>query len=304
MILLRDGTYRLTGGLLFRAPRLTVKSASGDASKVVLDGQYKTNETVVIEASGATIANVTITRAVDHLVHLVPPAGNTIHNITLTGLRLIDAGEQFVKANPDADRTAYVDDAVVECSEFEMTEEGRTHVETLGGTSCYTGGIDVHAGRGWKVRHNRFEGLFCRTGFMSEHAVHFWRESRDTLVENNLIINCARGIGFGLGQAGPATRRWDDIQGVTGYVDHYGGIIRNNVIVADIPEYDTGIGLEQARDVRVLYNTVFAAPGTSKAMDLSCSQRRPPRRLAHTRSRSRHRHRLFRRAIRCTSATR
>jgi hypothetical protein len=265
VILLREGTYRLTGALIFQTPRLTLQSASGDARKVVLDGQYKANETVMIAASGATIANVTITRAIDHLVHLVPPARDTIQNIKLTGLRLVDAGEQFVKANPDAGRTAFVDDTVVECSEFEMTDEGRTHVETLGGTSCYTGGIDVHGGRGWKVRHNKFEGLFCRTGFMSEHAIHFWRESRDTLVENNLIINCARGIGFGLGQSGPPTRRWDDIQGVTGYVGHYGGIIRNNVIVADIAEYDTGIGLEQAHGARVIYNTVFAAPGTSKA---------------------------------------
>lgn len=266
VILLRDGTYRLTSAaLIFRNPRLTLRSASGDARKVVLDGGYKTNEIFMIAASGTTIADITITHAVDHLVHLVPPARNTIQNIRLTGLRLIDAGEQFVKANPDAGRTAFVDDATVECSVFEMTDEGRTHVETLGGTSCYTGGIDVHGGRGWKVRHNRFEGLFCRTGFMSEHAVHFWRESRDTLVENNLIINCARGIGFGLGQSGPATRRWDDIQGVTGYVGHQGGMIRNNIIVADIPEYDTGIGLEQARGARVIHNTVFAAPGTSKA---------------------------------------
>jgi hypothetical protein len=61
-------------------------------------------------------------------------------------------------------------------------------------------------------------------------------------VENNLIVNCARGIGFGL---------------TTDAIDGHGrGIIRRNVIVADIPQYDSGIGLAKATDVRVLHNTV------------------------------------------------
>jgi len=263
-ILLADGTYRMRWALIVRAPGVTIRSASGNARAVVIDGAYQANELIAIEASGATVANLTLTRGVDHLVHLVPPPRSSIRDIRLSGLRLIDAGEQFIKANPDAGRTAFVDDTTVECSEFELTEEGRGHVESLGGTSCYTGGVDVHASRGWAVRFNRFEGLFCRTGFLSEHAVHFWQNARDTVVENNLIVNCARGIGFGLGSANPIARRWDDVD-VAGYVDHLGGVIRNNVIYANVPEYDTGIGLEQARDVRVLQNTVFAGPGATKA---------------------------------------
>jgi hypothetical protein len=263
-ILLADGTYRLRWSLIVRAAGVTIRSASGNARAVVLDGGYQANELIAIEASGVTIANVTLTRAVDHLVHLVPAPRSTIRGIRLSGLRLIDAGEQFIKANPDAGRTAFVDDAVVECSGFQLTEDGRGHIETLGGTSCYTGGVDVHASRGWVVRFNRFEGLFCRTGFLAEHAVHFWQNARDTIVENNVIVNCARGIGFGLGAANPPLRQWDDVE-VAGYAGHLGGLIRNNVIYADIAEYDTGIGLEQARDVRVLHNTVFAGPGATKA---------------------------------------
>ena len=263
-ILLADGTYRMRWALIVRASGVTIRSASGNARAVVLDGGYEANELIAIEASSVTVAHLTLMRAVDHLVHLVPAPQSSIHGIRLSGLRLVDAGEQFIKANPDAGRTAFVDDTTVECSEFELTDEGRGHVETLGGTSCYTGGVDVHASRGWTVRFNRFEGLFCRTGFLSEHAVHFWQNARDTVVENNLIVNCARGIGFGLGEGNPIARRWDDVQ-AAGYVGHLGGVIRNNVIYADIPEYDTGIGLEQARDVRVLHNTVFAGPGATKA---------------------------------------
>jgi hypothetical protein len=41
-------------------------------------------------------------------------------------------------------------------------------------------------------------------------------------------------------------------------VGHYGGLIRNNVVVASRPAMDTGIGLEQARGARVYHNTVYA----------------------------------------------
>ena len=245
-VLLKDGAYRLSSGVKIRRPGITLRSASGDARAVVIDGQYRTPELVVITASDVTIADVTLTRAVDHLVHIMPAGPATVRSPRLRGLRLIDAGEQFVKVNPDFGRTAPVDAGVLECSLLQLTDEGRPRVETLGGTSCYTGGIDAHLAAGWTVRRNRFEGLFCRTGFLAEHAIHFWNGSRDTVVEQNTIVNCARGIGLGLGPS--TTER--------------GGLVRNNMIYADIPEYDTGIGLEQAVDVRVLHNTVFA---TSKA---------------------------------------
>jgi hypothetical protein len=41
------------------------------------------------------------------------------------------------------------------------------------------------------------------------------------------------------------------------YVGHYDGMIRNNVIIADIPQYDTGVELDQARLARVLHNTII-----------------------------------------------
>jgi hypothetical protein len=121
-----------------------------------------------------------------------------------------------------------------------MTEAGRANVERAFG--CYTGGIDAHGARGWRVRRNRFEGIYCEDGEVAEHAVHFWRRSRGTLVERNLIEDCSRGIGFGL------TDEPDD--------GHAGGVVRRNVIRADVPQYDTGIELANASGVRVLHNTI------------------------------------------------
>jgi hypothetical protein len=86
--------------------------------------------------------------------------------------------------------------------------------------------------------------------------VHFWTGSRDTLVENNLILNCARAIGFGLGGSSGARTYSDDPYPEAAYVDHYDGAIRNNAVLADIAQYDTGIELAHARGARVLHNTV------------------------------------------------
>src|SRR4029079_6116150 len=89
--------------------------------------------------------------------------------------------------------------------------------------------------------------------------------ARDTLVEQNTVINCARGIGFGLVESG-ATRTYADnpYPGVV-YIGHYDGLIRNNVIYASIPYFDTGIELDQARGTRVFHNTVTHSTAATAA---------------------------------------
>jgi hypothetical protein len=255
-ILLADGKYRLGSTLIVSTPGVTIRSLSGRPGAVVLDGSYATGDLVAVAASGVTIAEVTLMRASYHLVHIVPKdAGPTIRRVRLYRVRLIDGAEQFIKVNPNAARGAFVDAGRVECSTFQLTDQGRSHVPSSF-LPCYTGGIDAHGARGWIVRLNRFENIRCGEG-LAEHAVHFWTGSRDTLVERNTIVDCARGIGFGLGDRTDWARRYPDEAGQA-YIGHYGGIIRNNVVVATRPGMDTGIGLEQARGARVYHNTVYA----------------------------------------------
>jgi hypothetical protein len=208
---------------------------------VVIDGAYGANELLQVSASGITVAEVTLTRARDHLVHAFPPERRgSVERLRLYRVRLVDSGEQFVKANQNVSRTGRVVRSSVECSSFRMTARGRRNIERAFG--CYTGGIDAHGARRWHVRRNRFQGIYCEDGEVAEHAIHFWRRASRTLVENNLIVNCARGIGFGL---------------TTEAIDGHGrGVIRRNAIVADIPQYDSGIELAKVTDVRVLHNTI------------------------------------------------
>lgn len=269
--LLEDGLYLLNAAgeqsrLQFRSPGVTLRSASGRADSVVLDGGYVTNEIVNISASDVTIAHVTIRRARHHPIHVSPASGTPdtaqaryVLRTLIYDVTLEDGGQQFVKINSNAARDAFVDYGVVQCSRFRMSSTGRAQVVTING-SCYTGGVDAHMARGWEIRNNSFEGIYCTSGGLAEHAVHLWSASRDTIVENNHIVNCARGIGFGMGSSGSSRAYPDDPYPGLGYIGHYDGIIRNNVIYADVDRFDTGIELEQARVVKVHHNTVLAAP--------------------------------------------
>lgn len=275
-ILLQDGTYTLPAaspgdytGLYFTTPGVTLRGASGDASRVIIDSAYRPHGggsgTVTIDAPNVVIASLTLQRSVYHLVHLWADGDDArIHDV-----HLVDGGQQFVKASPgDAAR---VDRVQVSCSAFAMTSQGRDNVwgygASDGNTTCYTGGIDAHDSRDWHIHDNRFEGIYCTpdgtprpahdqnpderggqryTGGLAEHAIHMWDSEAGSghLIERNVIVDCARGIGLGF------------------RTEVHGVVIRNNMIFSSFAgsrEHDVGIMLERVRDSRVLHNTVFHA---------------------------------------------
>ncbi len=261
------GTYAVPGILQLRQAGVTIRSADDDAGSVIFDGGYTVPEIFQVNANDVTIAHVTVTHAVDHLVHVSTAGqGEDVTGFRLYGVRMIDSGEQFLKVNPGGDG-GYVDAGRVECSTFEMTAEGRQHVESCCG-GCYTGGIDTHSGRGWVVAGNRFEGIHCENGGLAEHAIHFWRGARDTVVEDNTIIDCARGVGFGL--AGGQNRTYSDDPYPGLDIAHYDGVIRNNVIYASNDFFDTGVELQSARTPLVIHNTVVTPGGAAFFSSIDC----------------------------------
>ncbi|MFK7985454.1 MAG: hypothetical protein AB8I08_05445 [Sandaracinaceae bacterium] len=273
-ILLADGTYTLPeagdgsfSGLYFTTPNVTMRSASGDASAVIIDSAYRghggQSASITVDAPGVTLASFTVRRAVFHLIHLWENGDDAvIHDVAL-----IDGGQQFLKASPGDGR--FVDDVEVSCSRFSMTDAGRDNVwgygSSDGSTTCYTGGIDTHNGRDWVVHDSSFFGIYCDAtgvdrpahgrfadarggmtyqGGLAEHAIHFWDspDGSGHIVERNRIVDCGRGIGIGLR---------DPV---------YGTVVRNNTVssrYAGSREHDVGIIIERGRNVQVDHNTVF-----------------------------------------------
>ncbi|MFH1438836.1 MAG: hypothetical protein ABIJ56_24215, partial [Pseudomonadota bacterium] len=256
-IRLETGTYALNGDtLVFNTPGVTLRSASNNPGDVTLDGNYGygwSGDIMQISASRVTIAHVTIKRAYEHPVHIMGGPGGDIEGILLHNIHVIDPGQQGIKVNRSYEHT-YVDRGRIECSLIELTDEGRPHVRD----NCYTGGIDAHGAWGWEIRLNTIRGFWCPSG-LSEHAIHFWQSSRDTLVERNLIVNCARAIGFGMYDYLEGMRAYDpNPYPDAAYLGHYDGIIRNNMIFADdtVTTYDSGINLHQTRGASAICNTI------------------------------------------------
>jgi len=263
-ISIADGVYNLDGAYLrVDTPNVTLRSASGNREAVVLDGNYATTEIVQIVASNITIADVTLREAYYHPIHVMSTSSADTVGTLIYNVHIVDPGEQAIKINPyTGDNALYFpDNGEIACSHIELTDVGRSHIRN----DCYTGGVDAHQARDWVIRDNVIEGFWCPEG-LSEHGVHMWVSCRDTQVERNVLRDNARGIGFGMSESASNKRVYLDnpCPGAGGgYVDHYGGVIRNNFVFASDGGlfssdygFDCGVCLWQACGARVLHNTV------------------------------------------------
>ncbi len=230
-LLLADGTYQLTQLLHVTAPDVTVRSASGSRDGVVLRGGGMTGSVAhvfLVAGKRFTAADLTLGWVRYHGIQV--QGEQDADDVLVHNVRFVDTGEQMLKVSFDASGPATGDRGIVRCCLFEYTAGI--------GPQYYIGGVDCHRGDSWVVRHNVFRGIRSPEARLAEHAIHFWNEARGTLVEGNVIYDCDRGIGFGLGSSG-----------------HHGGVIRNNMVQTT---RDVGIGLENAPDTQVLHNSVCA----------------------------------------------
>lgn len=227
-ILLEDGTYTLEEMLWISGNNVAFRSKSGSQSAVIIRGQGMrggVSHIFNVPGDNFTAADMTIGWVANHGVQIHSDADNPIiHNI-----RFVDTGEQMLKVSYRPGDSDSSDNGLVEWCVFEYSAGV--------GPQYYIGGIDAHQAHNWIIRNNLFRNIRSPEGELAEHAIHFWSESRNTLVENNIIANCDRGIGFGLGDRG-----------------HLGGVIQNNMIHTT---RDVGIGLENADRTAVYHNTVF-----------------------------------------------
>lgn len=248
-ILVADGTYVLDVPMLhITCPGLVVRGESGNRDAVVLRGpdegpSASTAHIFLLSADHVTIADLTLGYCANHGIQIrgespVDVSGTWIHNC-----RLVNCNEQFIKGSSSPGDPVGATHGIIENCLFEFT----------GGWSYqyYTGGIDIHKGVHWTVRDNLFRNIRTPNGQtgIAEHAIHFWNRCptlpQNVVVERNWIINCDRGIGFGLSS-------YDG--------GHHGGtsVIRNNMIFnnGDGEHTDVGLGLEYASDVKIDNNTV------------------------------------------------
>ncbi len=248
-ILLTAGTYVLdVPALDVQCPGLVIRSADGNRDTVIVRGPDEGPEATVrnvflVSANEVVIADLTLGYCRFHGIQVRGESPFDVSGLRVHNCRLVNCNQQFIKGSSSESDPVGATDGVIEQCLFEFTR-GWAY-------QAYTGGIDIHKGVNWIVRDNLFRGIRTTAdqSGMAEHAVHFWKRCptrpQNIVVECNWIVNCDRGIGFGLGDAEGG------FQGGT-------SVIRNNMVFNDGtgPKTDVGIGLEHASGVAIDNNTV------------------------------------------------
>jgi hypothetical protein len=245
-----DGIYTVDRTLSIEVPGIEVSSASGQREKVIIRGDRMAASARIgnifrVSAPDFTLRSVSLQRCGNHLVQIAGESG--AHRARLIDCVFQDSFEQLVKVSGHRPGTGHTlcEDGLVEGCLFEYTAGI--------GPQYYIGGLDGHNCSRWTVRGNTFKNIASPSRYVAEHAIHFWG-TRDITAENNLIIDCDRGIGFGMG----ADR---SVQG---------GMIRNNMIFHSAnahPFADAGIVLESSSRIDVLNNTVFQEHAYPRAIE-------------------------------------
>lgn len=238
-IVVRDGTYTLNDTLYVNAPNVAIVGQSGDRTKVIIQGDAmsgsaKVGNVIRVAASNFQLSGVTLQKSKWHLIQI---AGETNADApVIKNCIMRDAYQQMLKVTVDSSNLGITsDNGLVENCVFEYSAGI--------GPQYYIGGIDAHGSKNWIVRNNTFRNIISPSGSVAQFAVHFWNGSANNTVEKNLVVNCDRGIGFGM-DGRPNT----------------GGIIRNNMIyhAANAGSYaDTGIALTESPNTQVYNNTIF-----------------------------------------------
>jgi hypothetical protein len=202
-ILVADGHYRMPRYFELRTDNVTLRSESGDRRRVVIDGaESRHGELVGIRGcSGVTIADLTIQNIrwngfklnSNTGVHRVTIYNCVIHNIWQRGIK----GVGVPSANREQLRPR--DCRVQYCLFYndrpkQFSDDPADTPERFGGN--YIGGMDIMYATNWTISDNVFIGIHGRTQ-EARGAIFLWHDSRDCIVERNVIVDCDSGICLG-----------------------------------------------------------------------------------------------------------
>ena len=249
-ILLADGTYTVTSILNISAPNITIAGQAGHRANVIIQGDAMSANAAVlvvirVDASNFTLHDATVQHSAAHAIQVV--GEDSAQTPVIRDCVLRDTYEQLLKVSQDPARPAVTSNGgLVENCIFDYSAGI--------GPEYYIGGIDAHGSQNWVVRGNTFQNIISPNTSVAEFAVHFWDlPSANNLVERNTIVNCDRGIGFGLDGRGNS-----------------GGIIRNNMIyhaANDGQFVDSAISLTDSPNSQVYNNTILKLDSFPWAID-------------------------------------
>lgn len=247
-ISLADGFYEMPRYLEIKTDNLTLRGESGHREKVIIDGSNSIHGELigVTKCSNVTIANLTIQNIKWNGFKL--NTNTNVQNVTIYNCIIHNIWQRGVKAVliPEGDRENIrpKNCRVQYCLFYNDRQKGYSDdpadtAENFGGN--YIGGIDIMYASNWIISDNVFIGIQGRTR-SARGAIFIWHESRDCIVERNIIIDCDTGIALGNSFKRPDTP-----------IHCSGFIVRNN-FVTRAPE--NGILADYTNKCKIINNTI------------------------------------------------
>jgi hypothetical protein len=244
-ILVADGHYFVPRYVEIRADRVTLRSASGQRERVILDGERNRHgELLGIRAcSGVTIADLTIQNVrwnglkinSETNVQQVTIYNCILHNVWQRGIK-------GVKVPPENRETIRPKQCRIQYCLFYNDRPKQLSDDPADiAQGNYIAGIDVMYAKDWVIRDNVFVGIQGRT-YEGRGAVFLWFDSQGCIIERNIIIDCDVGLQLG------NPHRADGVQ------YHCVGFVARNNFITRAPQ--AGIVTVYTKDCRVLHNTI------------------------------------------------
>src|SRR5262249_33337854 len=184
--------YMLPRRLEINQDRVTLRGASGERERVVLDGGGTLGELVAVTAcTGVTIADLTVQNVKWNGIKINSETGVqrlTIHNCVLHNIW--QRAVKGVKVPPQDRERLRPSGCRVQCCCFNNAhakgfgDDPADTAENFKGN--YIGGIDVMYPRGWVIRDNVFVGIQGRTR-EARGAVFLWHDAQECIVERNIV---------------------------------------------------------------------------------------------------------------------
>lgn len=237
-ILIADGHYYLPRLLRLQRNGITIRGASGNRDKVIIDGsRCESKELIWFEGGDDCMAaDLTIQNAPVHGFTVKGESDTQrtrIYNCVIKNVWERGVKGTAPRSNPESVRPT---GGRIEYCLF-VNDHKKTENDWTGGD--YIAGMDMMWLKDWVISDNVFIGIQGRNG-VGRAAIFIWNNSDSVVAERNLIVDCDRGIAFGNPSGGN--------------MHMSNAIVRNNFIVGGV---NTAIEICRTRNVKVYNNTIW-----------------------------------------------
>jgi hypothetical protein len=255
VLYLNPGEYTLTGPLSIGsgARNVVIRGLTGNPGDVkIIGGGFddRTGTTELISMANCaniTLAHMSFQSAAFNGIKL----GGNVKAIRIYNCHFRNIGERAIRATRFPDPK--VDGEIIFCT-FKNDSVHPINYYEMG---AYIGGIECLDLHNWIIRYNIFEDIKVPLNDpgMGSPAIYVWEKGRNIVIENNIIANCAKGIG--VGQSSSDTAGVDTV------------IVRNNFVVTGV---GFGVRIQNCSAVSFFNNTVFRTNGGASTVSFEKSQ--------------------------------